>query len=180
MRMSTRGRYALRAMLDLALHDGEGPVLRHDIAARQEISAEYVAQIFQRLCAAGLVKGIKGPGGGYQLARDSSAIRVGDIVRAVEGPIAAVRCVAASPSGRSTCRRAEECTTRLVWVRLSQVISRFLDDITLKDLCDQTRQPNPSRPFGHYDVDKALARSVGQPPHREASLLTGNAYTYEI
>src|SRR5512136_2854359 len=109
MRMSTRGRYALRAMLDLALHDDEGPVLRQDIATRQEISADYVAQLFQHLCAVGLAKGIKGPGGGYLLARDPAAIRVGDVVRAVEGPIAAADCVI--PGSLPACHRAEACAT---------------------------------------------------------------------
>jgi Rrf2 family cysteine metabolism transcriptional repressor len=167
MRMSTRGRYALRAMLDLALHNNEGPVLRHDIATRQEISADYVAQLFQHLCVVGLVKGVKGPGGGYQLARDPSAIRVGDIVRAVEGPIAAVQC--AQPA----CHRAEGCTTRLLWTRLSEVIAQFLDAITLKELCDQARQLNPGSAFGHYNTIKALTETAAQP-------LPVSAYTYEI
>ncbi len=173
MRMSTRGRYALRAMLDLALHDDEGPVLRHDIAIRQELSAEYVAQLFQHLCAVGLVKGVKGPGGGYRLARAPSAIRVGDIVRAVEGPIAAVQCATATPGNRPTCHRAEGCTTRLLWARLSEVIAQFLDAVTLKELCDQAQQLNPGRAFGHYNIAEALAETAGVP-------LPAGAYTYEI
>jgi Rrf2 family cysteine metabolism transcriptional repressor len=180
MRISTRGRYALRAMVDLALHDGEGPVLRHDIATRQEISADYIAQIFQHLCVEGLVKGVKGPGGGYRLARDPSAIRVGDIVRAVEGPIAAVECATAAIGSQSACRRAERCTTRLLWARLSEMIAQFLDAITLKELCDQARQLNPGNAFGHYNVIETLAETVGQPSHGEASLLAASAYTYEI
>ncbi len=180
MRMSTRGRYALRAMLDLALHDDEGPVLRHDIATRQEISADYVAQLFQRLCAAGLVKGVKGPGGGYQLAHDPSTIRVGDIVRAVEGPISPVQCTTPSLGGQPSCRRAEGCTTRLLWVRLAEVIDQFLDTITLKELCDQARQPNPSSVFGTYRPRETRAETAGQPPHKEAPLLAVSAYTYEI
>ena len=176
MRMSTRGRYALRAMLDLALHDEEGPVLRHDIATRQELSADYVAQLFQHLCAVGLVKGIKGPGGGYRLAHDPSSIRVGDIVRAVEGPISPVQCATAALGGQPTCHRAEGCTTRLLWVRLSEVIAQFLDSITLKELCDQARQINPGSPFGHYRTFETPA----QPSHREASLSAVSAYTYEI
>ncbi len=176
MRMSTRGRYALRAMLDVALHHDEGPVLRHDIATRQEISAEYVAQLFRRLCAVGLVKGVKGPGGGYRLARDPSTIRVGDIVRAVEGPITTVQCTTTPRGSQSTCRRAEGCTTRLVWARLSEVIAQFLDAITLKELCDQAQQLNSDSPFGLYNA----VELAGQPSHREASLLAVSAYTYEI
>ena len=184
MRMSTRGRYALRAMLDLALYSDEGPVLRHDIATRQEISADYVAQLFQHLCAAGLVKGVKGPGGGYLLAHAPSTIRVGDIVRAVEGPIAAVQCVTATPGNQPTCRRAEGCTTRLLWVRLSEVIAQFLDAITLKELCEQAQQLNRGGAAGHYSAVETLVETVGQvarqPSHREASLLAVSAYTYEI
>ncbi len=187
MRISTRGRYALRAMLDLALHDDEGPVLRHDIATRQEISADYVAQLFQHLCAVGLVKGVKGPGGGYRLAHDPSTIRVGDIVRAVEGPIATVECAAASPGSQSTCRRAEGCTTRLLWTRLSEVITQFLDAITLKELCDQARRRNSSSVLDPYHAFETPAEMACHPSHREtftmdgfAALLAASVYTYEI
>jgi Rrf2 family protein len=173
MRMSTRGRYALRAMLDLALHNDEGPVLRHDIATRQEISADYVAQLFQHLCVVGLVKGVKGPGGGYRLARDPSVIRVGDIVRAVEGPIAPVQCAAVTPGSHSTCHRAEGCTTRLLWARLSGVIAQFLDAITLKELCDQARQINSGSAFGPHKTVETPAETAGQPS-------AVGAYTYEI
>ena len=93
MRISTRGRYALRAMVDLALHVDEGPVARCDIAKRQGISADYVAQLFRRLRAAGLVEGVRGPGGGYTLARDATTICAGDVVRAVEGGMPAGRRV---------------------------------------------------------------------------------------
>jgi Rrf2 family protein len=138
MRISTRGRYALRAMLDVALHTDEGPVLRRDIAARQEISVDYAAQLFRRLRAAGLVEGVKGPGGGYALARDAEMIRVGDVVRAVEGPIAVVTCTV--PECEPACKRVDRCVTHLLWKRLSGAVAEFLDSITLKDLCDQARQ----------------------------------------
>ncbi len=200
MRMSTRGRYALRAMLDLALHDDEGPVLRHDIATRQELSADYVAQLFQHLSAVGLAKGVKGPGGGYRLARDPATIRVGDIVRAVEGPIAAVQCI--TLGSQPTCRRAEGCTTRLLWGQLSELIAQFLDATSLRELCDQARQTNPAGAFNQqHNTVEALVETAGQlspfashcaplsnevgratcqPSHREASLLASGAYTYEI
>ena len=138
IRISTRGRYALRAMVDLALHAGEGPVLRQDIAERQEISADYVAQLFRRLHAAGLVEGVKGPGGGYQLARDAATIRAGDVVRAVEGPVAVVHCTL--PGDEPSCSRVDRCVTHLLWKRLSAVMTEFLDSVTLRDLCDDARQ----------------------------------------
>ena len=138
MRISTRGRYALRALVDLAQHADEGPVSRHDIAARQEISTAYVAQLFRRLRAAGLVDGVKGPGGGYVLARDAVTIRAGDVVRAAEGPIAAVEC--AVPGLAPTCDRADCCVAHLLWRGLSDVMETFLDSVTLADLRDQARQ----------------------------------------
>jgi Rrf2 family cysteine metabolism transcriptional repressor len=137
IRVSTRGRYALRAMVDLALHaDGE-PVPRQDIAERQSISADYVAQLFRPLHAAGLVEGVKGPGGGYRLARDAAEITTNDVIRAVEGPVAVVHC--ALPEDDS-CDRVEECATHLLWARLSTAMTEFLDSVTLQDLCDETRQ----------------------------------------
>ena len=138
MRISTRGRYALRAMVDLALHTDEGLVSRRDIATRQGISADYVAQLFRRLRAAGLVKGVKGPGGGYRLARDAETIRAGDVVRAVEGPVAVVHCIV--PGDEPSCNRVDRCVTRLLWKRLSEAMTEFLDSVTLKDLCNEARQ----------------------------------------
>jgi len=137
MRISTRGRYALRAIVDLALHTDEGLVSRRDIATRQEISADYVAHLFRRLRAVGLVEGMRGPGGGYRLARDAATIRVGDVVRAVEGPIAVADCVA--PGGDLACRLVEECATRAVWQRVSRAVEKVLDEITLAELRDEAR-----------------------------------------
>ncbi|MGD1996283.1 MAG: Rrf2 family transcriptional regulator [Anaerolineae bacterium] len=138
MQMSTRGRYALRAMVDLAMHSEEGPVARRDIAERQSISADYVAQLFRQLREAGLVEGIKGRGGGYVLTRDAAAIRVGDVVRAAEGPIAPVPC--AIPSKEAPCSRVDGCVAHMLWKQLSRTMAEFLDSITLEDLCERARQ----------------------------------------
>jgi Rrf2 family protein len=138
IRVSTRGRYALRALVDLALHADEGPVARQDIAARQGISADYVAQLFRRLHQVRLVEGVKGPGGGYHLARDATAITVLDVVQAVEGPVAVVHCIA--PDDDSPCNRADRCVTHLLWKQLSAVMTEFLDSVTLQDLCDEAHQ----------------------------------------
>jgi Rrf2 family protein len=137
IRISTRGRYALRAAVDLALHASGGPVSRRDIAARQGISADYVAQLFRRLREAGLVEGVKGPGGGYRLGRDAATISAGDVVRAVEGAIAVVHCVA--PDEAPACDRMDGCVTHLLWGRLSAVMTEFLDSVTLQDLSDEAR-----------------------------------------
>ena len=122
-------------MVDLALHADGGPVLRRDIAVRQEISADYTAQLFRGLRA---VEGVKGPGGGYRLARDAATISAGDVVRAVEGPIAAANCII--PSNEPSCNRVDRCVTYLLWKGLSEVMAEFLDSVMLRDLCDQARQ----------------------------------------
>lgn len=138
IRISTRGRYALRAMVDLALHSDGEPVARHDIAERQNISADYVAQLFRQLQDADLVEGVKGPGGGYRLARDAAEIHAGDVVEAVEGPVALVHCV--EPSDEPVCNRVDRCVTHQLWKRLSGVMKEFLDATTLQDLCDEAQQ----------------------------------------
>ncbi len=138
MQISTKGRYALRAMVDLGLHVDRGPVLRKDIAERQEVSSHYIGQLFPKLKKAGFVESVKGPGGGYVLAREADEIRVGDIIRAVEGPIALVQCV--GPNPEEACYRTDSCVTYLLWKRLSKTIEGVLDSITLKDLCDQARE----------------------------------------
>jgi Rrf2 family cysteine metabolism transcriptional repressor len=135
MRLSTRGRYALRAMIDLALHADEGPVPRSDIAERQEVSAHYIEQLFVKLRRAGFIESVRGPGGGYLLAQSADQIKVGDIIRTVEGPIALVHCVAPQPE--APCHRADSCVTHLLWKRLSDGVAEVLDSITLEDLCDQ-------------------------------------------
>ncbi|MEE8163857.1 MAG: Rrf2 family transcriptional regulator [Anaerolineae bacterium] len=137
MKISTKGRYALRAMIDLGLHVDRGPVLRRDIAERQEISYHYIGQLFVKLRRAGFIESVKGPGGGYVLAQDADRIRAGDIIRTVEGPIALVQCV--GPNPENACHRMDGCVTYLLWKRLSKTIEEVLDSVTLKNLCDQAR-----------------------------------------
>ena len=145
IRVSTRGRYALRAMVDLAQHAGNGPVSRQEIAERQEISADYLAQLFRHLQSAGLVKGVKGPGGGYRLGRDAAHIRAGDIVRAAEGPVAVVHCALPCPDQGPSCSRLAHCTTHQLWKQVSEALTAVLDSVTLKDLCSQPE------PFAHLE-----------------------------
>jgi Rrf2 family cysteine metabolism transcriptional repressor len=138
IRISTRGRYALRAIVDLARHTDGTPVPRHGIADRQNISSDYVAQLFRELAEAGLVEGVKGPGGGYRLARPAAAITAEDVVVAVEGPIALTECVV--PEHDSPCNRADGCVTRLLWKRLSEAMTEILRSVTLADLVKQADQ----------------------------------------
>lgn len=148
IRISTRGRYALRAMVDVARHAGDGPVPRQDTADRQEISADYMAQLFGRLQAAGLVQGVKGPGGGYRLARDAASISVGDVVQAVEGPVALVACTLPCPEEEPVCARVETCVTHLIWKRLSETIAEFLDSISLQEVCEEAERLEPIAEIG--------------------------------
>ena len=136
-RLSTRGRYALRAMVDLAQHASSEPVGRQELADRQEISADYVAQLFRHLVAQGLVDGVKGPGGGYRLARDPAKISAGDVLRAVEGPVAVVDCVLTGEAMPAPCNRTEQCITHLLWKRVSDAIEEELDAVTLAELSQQ-------------------------------------------
>lgn len=138
MWLSTRGRYVLRAMVDLALHADREPVLRSDIAERQEISAHYLEQLFVKLRRAGLIKSVRGPRGGYILARDAEDIRASDVIRAVEGPIALVYCV--EPQSNPPCHRMPCCVTHHLWKRLSKEVAEVLDSVTLRDLCGQARE----------------------------------------
>jgi Rrf2 family cysteine metabolism transcriptional repressor len=132
MRISTNGRYALRALLDLAVR-GEGkPIARQDIAENQQISSEYIAQIFRPLAKAGFIRSTKGPGGGYILSRSANSIRVGDIIRTVEGPIAIVACVVTGME--NSCDRISFCATHTLWSNLNKIIEEYLDSVTLEDL----------------------------------------------
>jgi Rrf2 family protein len=134
VRLSTTGRYALRAMVDLALHSGRGPVLRRDIAHRQEISSDYLAQLFVKLRRAGLVESVLGPGGGYMLARKADEINASDVLRAVEESLILVPCVDAD--SEDGCRRMDGCPTRVLWKRVGTAVIEVLDSVTLAELSE--------------------------------------------
>lgn len=126
MRLSTRGRYAVTAMMDLALHNQVGPVTLADISTCQDISLSYLEQLFAKLRQANLVKGVRGPGGGYRLARPATEITVADIITAVDEQVDATRC-----QGRENCHGGKRCLTHELWTDLSDQIFQFLDNITL-------------------------------------------------
>ena len=132
MQISTRGRYGLRAMVDLAMHKQEGPLALRVIAERQEISESYLEQVFTSLRKASLVRASRGAQGGYELVRPAKDITVGDVLRALEGPIAPVLCVE-----NEHCDREKHCITRWFWQDLKEVIDNFLDSTTLQDLADR-------------------------------------------
>ncbi|RCX33291.1 Fe-S cluster assembly transcription factor [Thioalbus denitrificans] len=126
MRLSTRGRYAVTAMMDLALHNQVGPVTLADISTCQDISLSYLEQLFAKLRQANLVKGVRGPGGGYRLARPATEITVADIITAVDEQVDATRC-----QGKENCHGGKRCLTHELWTDLSDQIFQFLDNITL-------------------------------------------------
>jgi Rrf2 family cysteine metabolism transcriptional repressor len=146
MQISTRGRYGLRAMVDLALHVNEGPLALRLIAERQGISESYLEQVFNGLRKAGLVKALRGAQGGYELNRPADAITIGEILRALEGPIVPVHCVG-DPGNGPACEREETCITRPFWEELKDVINQFLDGKTLQELTDQARAAMPEEPM---------------------------------
>lgn len=135
MKLSTKGRYAVMAMVDLARHSGGKPVALGEIAARQEISLSYLEQLFGRLRRGGLVKSVRGPGGGYLLARGLDDTRISDIILAVDEPIKATRCKTDSPLGCHTNR--SRCLTHDLWAELGNQIHLFLSAVTLADVCEK-------------------------------------------
>jgi len=132
LHLSTRGHYGLLAMFDLAEHYGAGPISLKTVAERQNISDNYLEQLIAVLRKAGLVRSVRGAQGGYILAREPGSITVGDIIRAMEGPIAPVDCV--SEVGPAECEQAESCITRLVWARVRDKLAEVMDSISLADM----------------------------------------------
>lgn len=129
MRLTTKGRYAVTAMLDLAIHARQGPVSLNDISGRQAISLSYLEQLFAKLRRNGLVESIRGPGGGYRLSRQDHEINVAEIVDAVNETIDATRC-----NKKGDCHDGEECLTHHLWMDLSDQIHGFLSGISLSHL----------------------------------------------
>ncbi len=134
MRLTTKGRYAVTAMLDLALHHGHGPITLAEISGRQGISLSYLEQLFSRLRKKGLVSSSRGPGGGYQLGLDMDKISVADVISAVDESVDATRC-----GGKKNCTSENRCLTHDLWEQLSEQIYEFLNGISLAQLvssCD--------------------------------------------
>ncbi len=144
MKLSTKGRYGLRIILDLALY-GESKCLSIDeIAKRQDISFPYVEQLMVQLRKAGLVKSIRGPHGGYQLCKPASEISAGEILRIVEGPIEIVFCAGLDKDVKE-CERAGECATQLLWTKVSQQMAQMLNGISLEELAKWEKELKEKR-----------------------------------
>jgi len=132
MRLSTKGRYAVTAMLDLAIHHKEGVVTLADISAAQGISLPYLEQLFSRLRKNGLVEGIRGPGGGYRLSRSPQEITIADVIDAIGEGIDVTQC-----SGNENCQDGEQCLTHELWQQLGSRIHEFLGSVTLAGFLDR-------------------------------------------
>lgn len=132
MRLTTKGRYAVTAMIDLAIHYKDGPITLADISQRQGISLSYLEQLFARLRKRGLVDSARGPGGGYRLNRASTEISVGEVINAVDERVDATRC-----GGHGNCQEDDRCLTHELWMDLSNQISQFLQNISLGELVKQ-------------------------------------------
>ncbi len=132
MRLTTKGRYAVTAMLDLAFHCKDTPVTLTDIASRQTISLSYLEQLFAKLRKSGIVVGVRGPGGGYKLNRDAAEISVADVISAVDEVVDSTKC-----GGQGNCQDNEACLTHDLWMGLSHQIRSYLSGINLKDLMSE-------------------------------------------
>ncbi len=154
MRLTTKGRYAVTAMLDLAIHAQNGPVSLNDISGRQGISLSYLEQLFAKLRRNGLVASVRGPGGGYRLSRGDTEINVAEIVDAVNESMDATRC-----NRKGDCQEGEQCLTHHLWLDLSDQIHAFLGGITLHGLIERR------------EIQDTAARQEEQASHRIRALL---------
>jgi len=136
MRLSTKGQYAVRAMVNLACHADGKPVNLRDISVEEGISLSYLEQLFVKLRKGKIVKSVRGPGGGYVLAKPTARISVGEVISVVEEPLNPVACL---DGGFTGCERAERCITQRVWKGLAEKIAEFLNSVTIEDLSHEVK-----------------------------------------
>ncbi len=148
MKLSTKGRYGVKSMLDLALHNGEGPVALKSIAERQDISENYLEQLFATLRKAGHVKSIRGSQGGYILAHDPKSITIGSILRTLEGSLAPVECVVEDDPIK--CSKSDRCVTKILWEKIRDKVNETVDSVTLDDLIEEYKKSNTDEAYIYY------------------------------
>lgn len=158
MKLTTRGRYAVTAMLDLALHQHAGPISLADIAERQGISLSYLEQIFSRLRRSELVSSTRGPGGGYRLSRESTDVSIADVIKAVDEMVDATRC-----GGMQNCQGEARCLTHDLWHDLSDQIQDFLTGIDLAQLVERRSVREVAARQDSIMVDAPRSGSFGDP-----------------
>ena len=159
MKLTTRGRYAVTAMLDVAMHSTHGPVSLAEVAERQHLSLSYLEQLFARLRRCGLVRSSRGPGGGYRLSRDPAEVTIADVIMAVDEPVDVTRC-----GGLVNCNQDSRCLTHDLWVELSRQMQDFLSSRSLTDVLQrhlEARGVAPAMP---------LWQGGSQPPRRTITI----------
>jgi len=164
MRLTTKGRYAVTAMLDLAINRDQGPITLADISQRQGISLSYLEQLFSRLRRKGLVDSTRGPGGGYRLSRAADRIVIAEVISAVDETVDATRC-----KGLKNCNDSRACLTHQLWSDLSQQIQDFLGDITLADVLEKRPQEvskEVAKEAAKHEYTANNRRSEGRFAHR--------------
>ncbi len=149
MRLTTMSRYGTRAIFDIGYHSVGLPIQIKDISKRQEIPTIYLQQIFNKLKRAIIIKSVRGPGGGYILAKDPDKITVGDIARAVKEHTNLVFCVNPEAEDCKPCHRAEQCVTRLVWKEVGEKVIKSLDSVTIADLCEKAKDLGVKKDMKH-------------------------------
>ena len=162
MRLTTKGRFAVTAMIDVALHGDDGPVTLAAVSERQRISLSYLEQLFGKLRRHGLVESVRGPGGGYNLARAAAKLSVAAIITAVDEPIDATQC-----GGRENCHDDRRCMTHELWASLNDHIFSFLDSVTLAELVRQQKE----RRKGEVAVLKDHRRASVDPTPESADVV---------
>lgn len=148
MKLSTKGRYGLKAMMELAVHNSEGQISLKSIAQWQGLSENYLEQLFAVLRKEGLVKSIRGAQGGYVLNQSPDMVSVGSILRALEGSLAPVECVEETDALK--CDRSDQCVTKFIWEKMRDKINEVVDSITLQDLIDEYRRINQKEEYMYY------------------------------
>jgi Rrf2 family iron-sulfur cluster assembly transcriptional regulator len=159
MRLTTKGRFAVTAMIDLALRQGKGPVTLAGISQRQAISLSYLEQLFGKLRRHEIVESIRGPGGGYSLARKADKVTVADIIIAVDEPLDATQC-----GGKENCHGSDaasgvRCMTHELWATLNEKMVDYLDSVSLQDLVDQQKQKNAEQVVVVHRNSTAVAQN---------------------
>jgi Rrf2 family iron-sulfur cluster assembly transcriptional regulator len=156
MRLTTKGRFAVTAMIDLAMHHGSGPVTLAEISSRQKISLSYLEQLFGKLRRHHLVESVRGPGGGYRLASESGEVSVANIILAVDEPIDATQC-----GGKENCRDEQKCLTHDLWAALNDRIFDYLGGVTLRQLVESQNAKETARTTGVAPVHD-MRESMGK------------------
>jgi Rrf2 family protein len=148
MKISTKGRYGVKAIMDMAIHKEEGVIPLKQISERQNISDNYLEQLLAKLRKNNIVKSVRGAYGGYYLAKDIENITIGEILRALEGSIAPVECV--SDNHLKYCENKNNCVTKSVWEKIKNSIDGVIDSITVKDLIDEYNKSNSNDNYMYY------------------------------